>query len=347
MKRRSNHKPLSPLLLPLRKQRIWVWVSTLFLAVATVNLIVLPIFLGSLPLEDQQQQQQQQENEDVHRQLRPNHPRHQDLDDSNNSTATHKIPPILIFTHYVDLLHTPLEDLPDDGNNNKDELRVLQQNVHHTIHLHPEATSIRFLTDTDCVQSIRDAVPEYAHVLIPYFQNETAGMYKADLCRGVALYQTGGLYFDVDLGVRTNIFAVLNRHTEFVTIRVHKDSLHPGGFFQAFIGVAPRHFIMKRYIEQFVRYAQHQLHDVDGPLGVLFLQRAYHDHPPEHCELWQEILYHPDLQHTILKDVPPPTWGKRRACKFIVATKAKLPLIVPFYSRIGGSRMCPLQPMQQ
>ena len=334
MRRRSANKSNQPspiLLVPIRKQRIWVYLSTLFLGVAAVNLVILPLLLGNV-LPSIEQQQQPTTETDKHRQLRPqNHP--------TNDSRTHKIPPILIFTHYIDLLH-----MDENDNETNDELRVLQRNVHHTIQLHPEATAIRFLTDDDCLLAIQRAVPEYATILTQYFRHEPTGMYKADLCRGVALYETGGLYFDVDLGVRQNVRPILDPDTEFVTIRVHKDSLHPGGFFQAFIGVTPKHPIMKRYIEQFVQYAQHPNDVVDGPLGVLFLQRAYWEDPPEHSELWQEILYHPELQQTILKEVPPPTWGTRRACKFVVATKAKLPLVVPFYSRIGGSRMCPLQP---
>jgi hypothetical protein len=45
-----------------------------------------------------------------------------------------------------------------------------------------------------------------------------AGMYKADLCRATALWETAGFYFDVDLGVRMNLFRVLNPKTTFTIV---------------------------------------------------------------------------------------------------------------------------------
>jgi hypothetical protein len=88
--------------------------------------------------------------------------------------------------------------------------------------------------------------------LIEYFMDEPLGMYKANLCRGAALYETGGLYFDADLGVCMNVFTghgevctiddppskptssslfVLNPTTEFVTVKAPRHSDNHGGFF--------------------------------------------------------------------------------------------------------------------
>jgi hypothetical protein len=39
-----------------------------------------------------------------------------------------------------------------------------------------------------------------------------------------ALYETGGLYFDVDFGVRMNLWYVLQPSTKFATVRVHRQS---------------------------------------------------------------------------------------------------------------------------
>ena len=124
---------------------------------------------------------------------------------------------------------------------------------------------------------------------------------------------------------------------------VHKDSFHPGGFFQAFIGVTPHHPIIKRYLELFVKYYEGEV-TVNGPVGVYFLRMAYDDasnQEKKNVELWQEMRYHPDL----FPDVKAPT-GKRRACQMLVVAPLKKVgdmkrnTIVPFYSHANGSRMC-------
>lgn len=343
--------------------------------------------------------------------------------------ADHAIPYTLLFTHSTNLLEARFPAEWDNrtgsfsasatATEQEAELMALQQNVFNITALHPGA-NIRFLTDADCVASIRaffdsptntgfeNSQDRYgnrnhstaalvANELIRYFLAERQGMYKADLCRGTALYETGGIYLDVDVGVRMPLWTVLRSTTEFATVRVHRQSHYPGAFFQAFMASTPRHAVLERYVTLFLQYYRGtiRLPNDKGPLGVLLLKRAYDevefeqkqqslvsklntptglavrrstaavapfDSPPASSnnnnstttishltttsELWQEILYLPQFQSSILAHVPPPTWGgSRRACHFVVATSPHvLPLVVPLYSRIAGSRMCPKQP---
>ena len=90
-------------------------------------------------------------------------------------------------------------------------------------------------------------------------------MFKADICRGTALYETGGLYFDVDLHVSFNLFdtyydknkkddiddqiPVIPYETEFVVPRVHRQSKYRRSFFEAFIGITSQHPTMKQYLD--------------------------------------------------------------------------------------------------
>jgi hypothetical protein len=246
----------------------------------------------------------------------------------------HKIPPIVIFTYHTNLITTPEEQLADE------EDRALSLNVQHIVSLHHEST-VRFLNDDDCKSSIRATLGDDTK-LIQYFDAETHGMYKADICRGAALYETGGLYFDIDIEAKMPMWDVIQRQTEFVTVLVHKDSNHHGGFFQAFIGVTPKHRVMKRYVELFVEYYEGKV-KVDGPLGVYFLRMAYDELSTEEqnkAELWKEIRYSPKM-FPGLKDPP---LGKRRACQMLVAAlpknKKKDDVKIPFYSHARGSRMC-------
>ena len=281
---------------------------------------------------DQQQQQQQQQHQ-------------------------HAIPSILIFTYHTNLLTTLESDLDDT------EDVALAHNVRSIISLHTNdsststsststtTTKVRFLTDDDCIDSIRMALGHDTN-LTTYFSTEKHGMYKADICRGAALYESGGLYFDVDIEARMSMFDVLHTETKFVTTLVHKDSNHHGMFFQAFIGSTPQHPILKRYLELFVLYYEGKI-DVSGPLGVYFLRMAYNDimgnkgtvmipyipSDDNTIDLWQEVRYQPNL----FPDVTREHWGSRRACQMIVVAPPAIgrkERMVPLFSHANGSRMC-------
>ena len=169
-------------------------------------------------------------------------------------------------------------------------------------------------------------------------------MYKADICRGAALYEHGGLYMDVDMHARMPLWSVIKPMSTFVVPFVHRESKHPGNFFQAFIGSVPNNPIIKRYLELFIDHYQGKI-DLQGPLGVLLLRKA-HDEvvgTPEHpkksdqmAQYFMEVLF----DSKTFPDVPPPDWGARRACHFVVVANTQPPYIVPFYSHVKGSRMC-------
>lgn len=292
------------------------------------------------------------------------------INNNNNNNHHHVIPPVLTFTYHTNLLTTPITQLTDE------EDIALSQNIHQIINLHSEST-VHFLTDTECISSIQNTLG-YNTNLTTYFRNEKHGMYKADICRGAALYETGGLYFDIDVETRNiPLWDVILPNTEFVTTLVHKDSNHLGNFFQAFIGVTKHHPIMKRYLELFVEYYEGRV-KVDGPLGVYFLRMAYDeiimkgkkkhhgssdneedDDHDNNSELWQEVRYSPNEFPEVYRS----RWGKRRACQMMVVAppikkknkNGRMSMrggggregdlqrekrMVPLFSHANGSRMC-------
>jgi hypothetical protein len=267
------------------------------------------------------------------------------VETTNNSNVQqqhhhHIIPPVLTFTYHTNLLTTPQSQLTDS------EDIALSLNVREITKLHSES-QVRFLNDDDCRTSIQAALGSNTN-LTTYFTNEKHGMYKADICRGAALYETGGLYFDIDVETRNiPLWDVIAPHTEFVTTLVHKDSNHVGSFFQAFIGVIPKHPVIKRYLELFVEYYEGKI-EVKGPLGVYFLRMAYDEiikkeDQDNTTELWQEERYSPREFPEIHRS----RWGTRRACQMMVVAPPKKMLgferekrIVPLFSHANGSRMC-------
>lgn len=280
---------------------------------------------------------------------------------------------------------------------------TLAANVRHSIDVHKnhrsaatlgedeEELKVLFWTDDDCIQSLERTRPN----LVSHFKMETEGMYKADICRGTALLEHGGFYLDVDVGVRHDLWHDMRPQTEFVTARVHQASNWVGkGFFQAALGASPQSPILKRYLELFEHHYDGTNRVSKGPLGVLLLKRAWDQVNEElenekkntiPTELYQELLFQENgpLDSGDNKGVlsPAPTWGKRRACHFIVAgiandpsniemvlessnnnsdndkgnvdtdeTKKKkkgtIGLQIPVLSRIPGSRMCVADPKE-
>jgi Glycosyltransferase sugar-binding region containing DXD motif len=244
----------------------------------------------------------------------------------------HKIPNILLFTHSSYLTNRTMAKASQYLHpqlSASAEVQALHDNVQHTISLHPNAT-VRFLIDDDCVAALRRVIPtlnlripnttsdirpeSVESMFVEYFNNEPMGMYKGDLCRGVALYETGGLYFDVDLGVRMNMFGSISTKLssnltrkdpnqtanssryaavshepklliapdiDFITIYEYFSTTNERSvnFFNAFMGATPRHPILKRYVELFWEFYTKQLPKdqvkANDYVGVVLLRDAY------------------------------------------------------------------------
>tara|TARA_B110001450_G_scaffold216338_1_gene209902 strand:+ start:5040 stop:5603 length:564 start_codon:yes stop_codon:yes gene_type:complete len=100
------------------------------------------------------------------------------------------IPNILYFTYKSDLLTDPVDTKDEALASNIRRIKNIVQNA-----------SIQFLTDTDCIHTIKKLPQQLQYNLLQVFKKEKRGMIRADICRGVALYQTGGWYLDVDVEI--------------------------------------------------------------------------------------------------------------------------------------------------
>ena len=76
------------------------------------------------------------------------------------------------------------------------KLARAQQNVVNTLRLlGSPSTIVQAMDDISC----RSVVERVYPALLPFFDAEKHGPSKGDVCRGCALYETGGLYMDIDL----------------------------------------------------------------------------------------------------------------------------------------------------
>jgi hypothetical protein len=169
-----------------------------------------------------------------------------------------------------------------------------------------------------------------------------------------------------------SLWNVIGKHTSFITVKVHKKSKQRPGFFQAFMGATPHHPLLKRYLDMFVQYYKGEikletnlLEESRQMLGVRILAEAFLAIQEEqrtteslrlagvgaersaqlqqtkslgNVELWQEVLYSPQM----FPNVPPPTSDAEKSCMYVVVSNfGRSPPVIPFYSRVQGSRMCP------
>jgi len=167
------------------------------------------------------------------------------------------IPHALLFTdkHNILVTKTP---------------RKVYDNVVNTIHVYGKAWDepnplVQFYDDQTCLQAISLAEPR----LVPHFQREVQGKFKADLCRVAVLYEGGGYYFDVDL--KTVNPVMLSNDTGFATVL----DIFGRNFFQAFLAASPRHPILEEALRIMLAYYENPVQLEGENVGPSTLRDAY------------------------------------------------------------------------
>ena len=236
----------------------------------------------------------------------------------------HTIPHNLFFTYKYDILKT------------KDPAQFYS-NIMNTVDIYRAASSnlsapVYFMTDADCRDTIRRVEPK----LLQHFDNEEKGMYKADICRIVALYEKGGYYFDVDIEV---IEAVqMPGHVGFATC--HETSRK--GFFQAFLAAKPGHPILKEATNKMTDYYEGRLrlHSFLGPSTLKDAYEALSEEARQDVMLleetsldstsrWHQLPRRREIQDVSKKRKQP---NIPRPCNFVVHGQHR----AHFWSRILG-----------
>lgn len=230
------------------------------------------------------------------------------------------IPNILYLTYKINLMITPFLDEKD---------KALAYNVKRIMKTVPNA-SIHFLTDRECIHAIQKLPKKLRHKLISVFQKETRGMIRSDICRGAALYQTGGWYLDVDVEA-TRDFRQLGARMKSETLLTVIPAWQPStSYFQAILGVArPYDKTIRKYLWMFVNHKQKSS---DENTGTILLHQAVSATNANVYKLYESrgplVFQGQKSRYT----------GKGYWCDNVVYDRNYGDLW--FYSRVIGSRMC-------
>ncbi|GMI24670.1 hypothetical protein TeGR_g13997 [Tetraparma gracilis] len=231
------------------------------------------------------------------------------------------IPHTMFFTFSHDILATEWLQL---------DLPHFYANIRHTIDAYrglwgePDAT-VRFLDDDACRAVIERVEPK----LVPHFDKETQGMYKADVCRVAALYEEGGYYFDIDIAVIEPLAldADVGFSTAFEPAKIN--------FFQAFLAAAPRHPILKEALPIMLAYYE-GTHTLHGDMGTSTLKDAY-DAVPKDKRGTIRWLHEGQLKFGEYPELPRQK-GTGCCCNYVVHDETDHKPY--FWSRIVGSSHC-------
>jgi mannosyltransferase OCH1-like enzyme len=168
-------------------------------------------------------------------------------ENKNQDDTKGTIPHRLLFTYSYNILETK-------------EPSVYCKNVQNTIQQYRQAwkepnAPVVFLDDVECLALIKQYEPR----LVRPYQQEMYGAYKGDMCRTVALYQTGGYYFDVDIQVLKPLIPEKRNQTitTFITSwavgwAVRGGSNGGPSFFQAVLCVTPKNPIIAATIQSMI-----------------------------------------------------------------------------------------------
>lgn len=226
--------------------------------------------------------------------------------------------------NYDDFMPTIYRDYVTNANNQTNRLNEMIDKY------------LWYLNDETCLQILQAVEPK----LVPYFQKEKSGKYRADICRVAALYQKGGYYFDTDMQVVQ--LMNLNPSTTFTSPFEANDSNNrpKKGLFNSFIASAPNHPILNYTLQSILGYYRKEirLNGWMGP-GTLYLgykhflqqQQELQNYWPIDMHIEEKNIDNRDLYPTFPRHVN----GKGCCCDFVVHNFTSN--IVYFYSRIVGS----------
>jgi Glycosyltransferase sugar-binding region containing DXD motif len=245
---------------------------------------------------------------------------------NNKPSRSPRIPHRLSFNYKTNVLESK-------------EPAVVYKNIENTIRIYQQAwnstdSTVSFLTDNDCRVVLETAEPR----LVPFFNNETEGQYKSDICRVADLYLHGGYYFDNDM--RAIEAVVFPDWVSFSSV-LEENSMN---FFQSFLACSPKHPVLRKSMDIMLDYYEGKYHVAEGRLfsgmGTATLKDGFDAAVKEDPRVGEEALFlHEISLHTnpsLYKDLP--RQGVRPMCDIIVHRPEQNKVF--FFSRAVGTEKC-------
>jgi len=158
-----------------------------------------------------------------------------------------------------------------------------------------ERVRLKVLDHAACID-ILDSLPPKLSSLKKAFMDETKSWFRADICKGAAVYAQGGFYADPDVGFRMPLREFVPATASFVAARA---TGHMSQFFQGFFGATKQHPALYKYLQrlkEFYSKGQQAKHlskrlackrpELAG--GKPYQDDRTHDHS---CNLLPRLLY--------------------------------------------------------
>lgn len=204
------------------------------------------------------------------------------------------IPRNLIFTykhdilqqkepqHFYDNILKTIHSYNQIWNENDNNQRISSNNDNASAN-NTSRLKVLFYTDDDCLWELNATEPK----LIPFFQSEKVGAFKADLCRIAALLLHGGYFFDADMEVIQpvvfdNVNIGDNKDTRKEDIVTFATAIEAGkhGFFQSFLASTPNHLVVRNALQIMLQYYQQDKIPRDRVfnLGPHTLKESYNEY---------------------------------------------------------------------
>lgn len=195
--------------------------------------------------------------------------------------------------------------------------------------------TVDFLTDKECREAVTQAEPR----LLQYFNNETEGAFRSDICRIADLYLKGGFYMDNDM--RSMEAVMLPDHITFSTVLENNEQ----NFFQSFLASTPKNPVLKKALQVMLGHYEgtHKIRRegrVYSGMGTATLKDAYDLAVKEDPSIGEKTRF---LREINLRENPSlymdvERQGIRPMCD--IAVHYAETLKVYFYSRAIGTPKC-------
>jgi hypothetical protein len=159
---------------------------------------------------------------------------------------------------------------------------VLKHNIMHTLGLTP-GLRVRYLNDTACHDFLAKNVDTQ---LLRYFEIESHGSFKGDICRTAVLLKEGGFYMDLDFQLRAPLHSLIDENTTLMTVYAEQTANAPS-ILNALIAVKPNSSTMRATLKAMMNWYDTRTMKLLGPestmRGILAtMEESCYDVPMNH-----------------------------------------------------------------